>query len=83
MLILKGVEMRRLDELNWLILLVIGAMLMFAPFTSTPHLVEKLGMLRQGTLVNPTDIFDLLMHSFPLLLIILKAARQFLIKNKL
>jgi hypothetical protein len=53
-----------------LVPLVISALLLgLAPFTPEPHLVEKLRMLSQGTLVRPIDIFDLLLHgSLPLLL---------------
>ena len=33
---------------------------------------EKLRMLRQGTLTKPLDIFDLVMHATPWVLLILK-----------
>jgi hypothetical protein len=35
-------------------------------------------MLSQGTLVRPLDIFDLLMHGTPLLLVALKLWRQWM-----
>jgi hypothetical protein len=38
--------------------------------------VEKLRMLSQGTLVRPLDIFDLLMHATPLLVVLIKLWRQ-------
>ena len=44
-----------------------------APIVPEPHLVEKLRMLSQGTLVKPIDIFDLLMHSVPLVLHVSKS----------
>ena len=43
--------------------LAIAALLLgLAPFHPQPHLVEKVGMLWQGTLSQPVDVFDL---SFP------------------
>ncbi len=65
-----------LDKLEWIILLIGGAVLILAPFTPEPHLVEKLRMLSQGNLVKPIDIFDLCMHASPLVLIVTKAVRQ-------
>lgn len=40
-----------------------------------PHLWEKLKMLVAGTLVKPIDIFDLLLHGAPLVLVGLKLLR--------
>jgi hypothetical protein len=36
-----------------------------APFYPQPHLVEKIGMLMAGTLHRPIDIFDLVWHAWP------------------
>ncbi len=53
--------------------LVLAAIVIgLAPFRPEPHLVEKLRMLFSGTLVRPIDIFDLLFHAAPLLLLLLK-----------
>ncbi len=43
-----------------------------APFTPEPHVWEKLKMVAAGTLSNPVDIFDLLMHGLPFILLLLK-----------
>nr|WP_210730504.1 RND transporter [Roseibacterium persicicum] len=43
-----------------------------APFTPEPHIWEKLKMLAAGTLTRPVDIFDLLMHAAPFVLLALK-----------
>ncbi len=69
-----------LDNLQWPMLLIAGLFLAMAPMQPEPHLVEKIRMLSAGTLVKPIDIFDLLMHSAPLVLIAIKAVRQFVLK---
>jgi len=69
-----------LDNLQWPMLLIAGLFLAMAPIQPEPHLVEKIRMLSAGTLVKPIDIFDLLMHSAPLVLIAIKAVRQFVLK---
>ena len=64
-----------LDSIPWSILILGSLTLGLAPFTP-PHLFEKLGMLAQGTLSRPIDIFDLLLHAaFPALLVA-KAIRE-------
>lgn len=70
-----------LDNLEWAVLLIGGGILILAPFTPEPHLVEKLRMLMQGSLVKPLDIFDMFMHASPLVLIAIKAFRQFIMNN--
>ena len=69
--------LRWLDPIPWILLLLVAAYLTFAPFRPEPHLIEKLGMLFNGSLGKPIDIFDLLFHSTPLVLVVLKAIRQF------
>jgi hypothetical protein len=71
-----------LDKLQWPVLLFLGSLFALAPFTPEPHLVEKLRMLFQGTLVKPIDIFDLLFHGFPICAIAVKAYRQFVLKRR-
>ena len=53
-------------------LIIVSVVLGLAPFTPRPHLVEKLQMLINGQLHRLIDIFDLLMHSLPLMLLALK-----------
>lgn len=69
-----------LDNLDWPILVIAGFFLAIAPMQPEPHLVEKVRMLSEGTLTKPLDIFDLFMHSAPLILIAVKAFRQFVLK---
>ena len=50
--------------------LAIAALLLgLAPFHPQPHLVEKVGMLWQGTLSQPIDVFDLFFHGAPAVLL--------------
>ena len=67
--------LRWLDELPWSVAVVICLSLGLAPF-SPPHVVEKLGMLLEGTLVRPIDWFDLVLHGSPWILLIAKAAKS-------
>ncbi len=60
--------------LKWLI--AVAVWMALAPFTPEPHLVEKLRMLTQGTLTRPLDVFDLLLHAAPLLLLALRLWRR-------
>ena len=59
------------DQLNWVVVLVLWATLGLAPFFP-PHIVEKLSMLIKGNLIKPIDWFDLFMHGIPWILLILK-----------
>ena len=65
--------MRKLfDRIPLSILIVLSFTLGLAPFTPEPHLWEKLKMLVSGELGEPIDIFDLLLHGSPWLLLIVK-----------
>ena len=55
------------------VLVILCATLGLAPF-SPPHIVEKLSMLVNGTLVRPVDWFDLFLHGTPWLLLLLRLA---------
>jgi len=68
--------MQWLDRLPLTLLLPLAVVLALAPFSPEPHLVEKLGMLLNGTLARPIDIFDLFLHGTPALLVVVKLARQ-------
>jgi hypothetical protein len=68
--------MQWLDRIPLAVLLIAALLLGPAPFLPEPHLWEKLKMLVAGTLVRPIDIFDLLWHAAPLLLLGLKLVRM-------
>lgn len=63
-----------LDQIPWNLLVIACLTLGLAPFVPEPHIWEKLKMLTAGTLVKPIDIFDLLMHAIPFLLVLAKLA---------
>ena len=65
-----------LDQIPLNLLILAALTLGLAPFFPEPHLWEKLKMLVAGTLVRPIDIFDLLMHAAPVVLLIAKLARM-------
>jgi hypothetical protein len=69
--------MNWLDRFPLLLLAVLAIYMAIAPIQPEPHLVEKVRMLSQGTLSRPLDIFDLLMHATPLVLLVLKSWRKF------
>ena len=68
--------MNWLDRIPTAPLLIAALLLGLAPFVPEPHLWEKLRMLANGELHRPIDIFDLLMHGAPAVLLLVKLARQ-------
>jgi len=62
-----------LDIFSFPVLIILALLLGTAPIGAQPHLLEKMDMLMSGTLVKPLDIFDLLLHSTPIVLLILKS----------
>jgi hypothetical protein len=67
-----------LDKIPLGVLLVIAIIMLLAPFRPMPHVLEKLIMLKNGTLTRPIDIFDLIFHLIPTVLLILKIRRRIL-----
>ena len=65
-----------LDRFPFKLLVVVALWLAVAPIVPEPHLLEKLRMLSQGSLVRPIDIFDLLLHSVPLAVLVLRLVRR-------
>jgi hypothetical protein len=65
-----------IDRLPLIPLAIIALILAVAPIHATPHLVEKVGMLFQGTLTKPIDIFDLFMHGVPIVLLLIRVIRM-------
>lgn len=63
------------DRLPLYLFVVMAMTLGLAPFLPEPHLWEKLKLLAAGDLVRPIDIFDLLLHGLPWLLLLAKLWR--------
>lgn len=61
-----------LDKTPYSVLIVFTIMMLAAPMTPMPHVVEKVLMLTNGTLTRPIDIFDLCFHLLPLMRAITK-----------
>jgi hypothetical protein len=65
------------DKIPYSILIVIAVFMILAPFKPMPHVLEKLIMLKNGTLTKPIDIFDLFFHLVPTIILLLKIYRDF------
>lgn len=74
--------MRWLDSIPLSTLVIITLLLGLAPFAPEPHLWQKIKMLFDGSLSKPIDIFDLIMHGTPAVLLILKLLFMANSKNK-
>jgi hypothetical protein len=64
-----------LDKIPYLLLIVVAVFMLLAPFRPMPHVIEKLIMLKNGSLSKPIDIFDLFYHLTPTILLIIKMVR--------
>ncbi|KPK01585.1 MAG: hypothetical protein AMS20_13345 [Gemmatimonas sp. SG8_28] len=60
--------------LPYRLLVPVALVLGLAPLRPEPHLVEKLRMLFGGTLSRPIDIFDLVLHGTPAVLLMVRVA---------
>ncbi|MFZ5572567.1 MAG: RND transporter [Thermodesulfobacteriota bacterium] len=65
-----------LDKIPYLPLILVTIIMLLAPFKPMPHVIEKLLMLKNGTLTRPIDIFDLFFHLAPLALLVVKFIRN-------
>jgi hypothetical protein len=65
-----------LEKIPYALLIGISVFMLLAPFRPMPHVLEKLMMLKNGTLNRPIDIFDLFYHLIPLALLLLKIYRD-------
>ncbi len=63
-----------LNKIPLSLVIVLCLTLGLAPFMPEPHVWEKLKMLAAGELSKPIDIFDLLMHGTPWILLLAKLA---------
>ena len=65
-----------LEQIPAIPLAVVAVIMFLAPFSPAPHAIEKLTMLFNGQLSRPIDIFDLLFHLAPAMILVLKFALQ-------
>ncbi|MGD9365867.1 MAG: hypothetical protein PVH87_09240 [Desulfobacteraceae bacterium] len=65
-----------LDSIPYTLIIFIAIFMLLAPFRPMPHVVEKLIMLKNGTLSRPIDLFDLVFHLVPTVLLIAKIVRD-------
>ena len=72
--------MNFLDQTPWNLAIIAALTLGLAPFFPEPHIWEKLKMLIAGDLAKPIDIFDLVLHAAPWLLLLLKVLREIVLK---
>ena len=66
-----------LDKIPYSILIIAAIFMLLAPFKPMPHVLEKLIMLKDGTLTKPIDIFDLFYHLIPTIILLLKVYRSY------
>ncbi|MCK5517550.1 MAG: RND transporter [Desulfobulbaceae bacterium] len=64
--------MKWLDSIPLSMLVVASLLLGLAPFVPEPHIVGKIRMTANGTLIKPIDILDLAYHALPVVLLIMK-----------
>ena len=64
--------MKFIASIPYSFLIPAALLLGLAPFAPEPHLLGKISMLVTGQLVRTVDIFDLLMHASPVVLLLLK-----------
>jgi hypothetical protein len=64
-----------LDRIPLSFLVLVSVLMALAPFVPEPHVWQKLKMLFAGTLTRPVDLFDLVWHGAPAVVLVMKLAR--------
>ncbi len=72
--------MNFIDQTPFYLFLAAALTLGLAPFVPEPHIVEKLRMLFAGELRAPIDMFDLLLHATPWVLLAVKLGRMLILR---
>ncbi len=54
------------------ILIIMSIFMALMPFQPEPHLVQKFDMLMSGSLTKPLDMFDVVWHLLPVILLVTK-----------
>ncbi len=68
--------MKLLDKIPFRTAIIMTIFLGLAPFVPEPHLWQKLKMLLAGDLGAPVDMFDMLFHAAPGLVLLAKIYRR-------
>jgi len=68
--------MKWLDDISYIFLLFAAVLMIMMPFQPEPHLLEKYHLLLNGELNKTMDMFDVLWHLLPSLLLLLKVMRS-------
>ena len=68
--------MKYLDKISFRMAIIMTIFLGLAPFAPEPHIWEKSKLLLAGDLGKPVDIFDLLFHIAPGLVLLAKIYRH-------
>jgi hypothetical protein len=68
--------MKILDKIPFRTAIIMTIFLGLSPFVPEPHLWQKLKMLVAGDLVKPLDMFDMLFHAAPGLVLLAKIYRH-------
>lgn len=70
-----------LDKIPYSVLIFLTVLMLLAPFRPMPHVLEKIIMLKNGTLSRPIDIFDLFFHTVPAIILLIKVYRDYFSRN--
>jgi len=65
-----------IDKIPYPVLIVAAVFMLLAPVRPLPHVVQKLIMLKNGSLTQPIDIFDLIFHLTPTILLGIRLYRS-------
>ena len=68
--------MQWLDDISYIFLIAAAVVMALMPFQPEPHLVEKYHMFVAGELRKPMDMFDVIWHLLPTMLLIIKFLRE-------
>ena len=68
--------MKILDKIPFRTAIIMTIFLGLSPFIPEPHLWQKLKMLVAGELTQPLDMFDMLFHSAPAMVLLAKIYRH-------
>lgn len=74
--------MKWIDNMPLFPLAVVAVFMAILPLHGTPHLLEKIEMLKAGVLERPIDIFDLFLHGTPAALLVIRVIREFVLGIK-